>query len=141
MATFEGMGLCEPREYHEAFESRLTHDQLTRDELYVARFRIEGLKVGYRVLGRVGVISAINSQSAKLEFQIVDDDMQPLDIPPGGEMKDGAWNSEHGVVYQPPPGRKYYLMHDACFAHYDDGIGFDLEVMRMLDRERDLTPL
>lgn len=141
MATFEGMGLCKPDEYHEAFASRLTHDQLTRGELYVARFKIEGLKVGYRVLGRVGLMSMVTEQSANLDFQMLNDDMQPLDIPPTGTMEDGVWNSKDGVVYQVLPGARYYDMRDGCFANYEDGDGFDLEVMLMLEREQDLTPL
>jgi hypothetical protein len=141
MATYEGMGLCEPREYHAAFESRLTHDQLTRGELYVARFKIEGLKVGYRVLGRVGLMATASGEPTRLEFQMLNDDLRHLDIPPEGEMSDGLWNSKDGVVYQVRPGAKYYDMRDGCFANYEDGDGFDLEVMLMLERGRDLNPI
>lgn len=139
MATFEGMGLCKPDEYHEAFASRLTHDHITRDELYVARFKIEGLKVGYRVLGRVGLITVGANQSARLDFQMMDDDMRPFDISPQGEMKDGLWNSQYGIEYRARPGAKRYNLRDGCFANYEEGDGFALEVMMMLAMERDLT--
>lgn len=139
MATFEGMGLCAPDEYHEAFASRLTHDQITRDELYVARFKIEGLKVGYRVLGRVGLITVGANQLARLDFQMMDDDMRPFDISPQGEMKDGLWNSQYGIEYRARPGAKRYNLRDGCFANYEEGDGFALEVMMMLEMERELT--
>ena len=139
MATFEGMGLCKPDEYQEAFASRLTHDQITRDELYVARFKIEGLKVGYRVLGRVGLVAATTGQSARLDFQMMDDDMRPFDISPQGEMKDGLWNSQYGIEYRARPGVRRYDLRDGCFANYEEGDGFALEVMMMLEMERDLS--
>lgn len=139
MATFEGMGLCAPDEYQEAFATRLTHDQITRGELYVARFKIEGLKVGFRVLGRVGLVAAATGQSARLDYQVMNDDMLHFDIDPRGEMKDGLWNSQYGIEYRARPGAKRYNLRDGCFANYGEGDGFDLEVMMMLEMEGELT--
>jgi hypothetical protein len=141
MATYEGMGLCEPSEYHAAFESRLTHHQLTRGELYVARFKIDGLKVGFRILGRVGLIGMSDGESVRLNFHMLNDDMIPLDVPPEGTVTDGVWNSKDGVVYQPRPGAKEFEILNGCFASYEDGFGVELEAMLMRERERDLTPL
>ena len=141
MATYEGMGLCEPHEYRAAFASRLTHDQLTRGELYVARFAIEGLPKAYRVLGRMGVVSALNGVCARVEFQLLNDDLRPLAIPPAGLMTHGAWNPLSGLAYDEKPGvLPQRDMRDGYLGRYDDGMGFDLEVMMMLERERDLTP-
>ena len=140
MATYEGMGLCKPVEYHESFAARLEIDQITRGELYVARFKIEGLKVGFRILGRVGLATLTTAQPTDLDFQMFNDDMQPLDIPPDGEMVDSVWNSKKGIEYQNRPGAKCYDLRDGCFAHYDENgdNGLMAEFQLLLDRELDL---
>ena len=133
MATYEGMGLCEPAEYQRAFESRVQFHQLKSGELYVARFEIEDFPKAYRILGRVGILAGNLGGVGNLEFQLLDDQDKPLSIPPHSTMRDGILNIDRGVVYKDPT-RGNLTMLDACLGEYSQGLDFDkwLEEMNEL---------
>lgn len=140
MATYEGWGLCDKKEYHAAFGDRLQYDQLSRDELYVARFDIENHEKAFRLLGRVGMIQASRSAKNILRFQILDNDLQPVDLPTLGTMTDGLWNPKDVMVYTPPDNAPYHRVLNGCFGEYDEGEGRGLhaEFQLLLERELDL---
>ena len=134
MATYEGMGLCESKEYHDAFQSRLQQNQIARGEVYVARFRLDDPQKAYRVMGRIGMKSAEFDDFSELVFQLLDDDMQPLRAPASGFMNNGIWNSyEPLVLRRGREGAVVSNMRDGCFSEYEEGFGFDGELKTYLD--------
>jgi len=130
MATYEGMGLCEPAEYQRAFEQRVQYHQLKSGELYVARFEIEDFPKAYRILGRVGILAGTYGGVGNLEFQLLNDQDQPLAIPPRSTMRDGILDIDRGVVYKDPQ-RGELTMRDACLDNYSRGLDFDSWVAEM----------
>lgn len=143
MATYEGMGLCEKSEYQTAFESRLTSEQLTRGELYVARFLIDDYPKACRILGRVSLILAAKGQSHTVRFHMLDNDMKMLDVGDVGQMKNGLWNPYEATDFIAPSGAVYGQLRDGCMGEFeeDDGFGgelrtyLDLQLMDSLDRQ------
>lgn len=119
MATYEGMGYCDIREYHSAFDARLQVEQLTRGEVYVARFRLDDLKKGYRILGRIGMEIASSTDPARIDLQMLDDDMQPLCPLAEGFMTDGLWNPHEPMVLRNKITKAAKSsLTDACFSEY-----------------------
>jgi hypothetical protein len=120
MATYEGMGLCDKDEYQAAFDARLLYHQLRKGELYVALFDIEAHEKAYRIVGRVGLLASDWGGIGKLEFQLLNDHLQPLkDIRPSATMRDGRLNMDLGITY-PDPDRGSMAMHDAYLAQHED---------------------
>jgi hypothetical protein len=124
------MGLCEPAEYQRAFEQRVQFHQLKSGELYVARFEIEDFPKAYRILGRVGILAGTFGGVGNLEFQLLDDQDRPLEIPPRSTMRDGILNIDRGVAYS-DPNRGALTMRDACLDAYSHGLDFDSWVAEM----------
>lgn len=131
MATFEGMGLCAKSEYRTAFENRLQIDQLTRGELYVARFELEHYERAFRVLGRVGVTASLDGDASMLVLQLVNDKLEPIDAPYSGKIIDGVWNPFELIDYVSPKANLKKRIRDGCFRDYDDGSEIDDDELRL----------
>lgn len=141
MATFEGMGFCDKQEYQRAFETRLRHADLTRDDLYVARFELEHTDRAYRILGRVALVAnSVSSPTlARLDVTLLDDMLRPLLVAPSaGFMEDGVWNPLMDMHICCVDGSKAGLIN-GCFGDYEGNVGTQFETFLSLAADPSTT--
>lgn len=131
-ASYEGMGLCGQDEYRRAYDNRLEIGALKQNELYVARFKVESLNMAYRIIGKMGRIALLSPLD--MEFQLLNDDLRPINTPLEGRFDKNVWNSD--VVIAIKNGVAEHPMRDACFANYGpDSIN---ELFEQIAREHEM---
>lgn len=143
MATFEGMGFCDKQEYQSAFATRLQYADLTRDDLYVARFELARSDRAYRIMGRVGLVAAsvASKDMARVDIGFVDNMLEPmLPAPVPGFMSDGVWKPIADFYVHEDKNATFQVLN-ACLGSYEGNVGPEFEALLMLELERDLTPL
>ncbi|MES2876213.1 MAG: hypothetical protein V4678_01960 [Patescibacteria group bacterium] len=141
MATFEGMGFCDEREYKTAFETRLQHADLTRDDLYVARFELNDSDRFFRILGRVGLVSTSPASVAlgSVEVDFVNDMLKPaLPHSLSGLMNDGIWRAWTPFYVNLNNGSSLGV-RNALFSGYDGNVGTEFETFLALESDRNLV--
>lgn len=139
MATYEGMGFCDSSEYLGAFANRLKEDQITRGELYVARFQVEARPdIAYRMIGRAGLMIDLPDRRF-IDFTLMDDHFQPIRMSSfAGHMKDGLWNPCVTLECYPSQ-TEQARMRNACLAEYDEGFDWDMDFGQELTLNRTRT--